>query len=61
MYSETILKRYVTLWLSSALPFRLPPDGGSLHYSAALALHASHLDKQDDFKVEWLYLNFPPS
>jgi hypothetical protein len=27
----------------------------SLHYSAALKRSASHLDKQDDFKVNWLY------
>jgi hypothetical protein len=27
----------------------------SLHYSAALKRSASHLDKQDDFKVDWLY------
>jgi hypothetical protein len=28
--------------------------GGSRNEGAALALRASHLDKQDDFKVEWL-------
>jgi hypothetical protein len=35
-YSETTLKRYVAMWLSSA----------------------PHLDKQDDFKVEWLYTSW---
>ncbi|MDR2697534.1 MAG: hypothetical protein LBB40_03550, partial [Holophagales bacterium] len=55
VYSETTLKRYVALWFSSALPFRSPPVGGLLHYSAALALRASHLDKKDDFKVDWLH------
>jgi hypothetical protein len=54
-YGETTLKRYVALWLSSALPFRSPPVGGSRNEGATLALRASHLDKQDDFKVDWLY------
>jgi hypothetical protein len=26
LHSETTLKRYVAMWLSSALPFRLPPS-----------------------------------
>jgi hypothetical protein len=55
MYSETTLKRYVALCLSSALPFRSPPVGGSRNENAALKRSASHLDKQDDFKVDWLY------
>jgi hypothetical protein len=31
------------------------PVGGSRNESAALKRSASHLDKQDDFKVDWLY------
>jgi hypothetical protein len=30
------------------------PVGGSRNEGAALALRASNLDKQDDFKVDWL-------
>jgi hypothetical protein len=54
LYSKTTLKRYFALWLSSALPFISPPVGGSRKESADLALRASHLDKQYDFKVDWL-------
>jgi hypothetical protein len=35
--------------------FDCVPVGGSRNEGAALKRSASHLDKQDDFKVEWLY------
>ncbi|MDR2697380.1 MAG: hypothetical protein LBB40_02770 [Holophagales bacterium] len=52
---ESIAVKSLSLPRSASANGDLPPFLTAAHFtSAALKRSASHLDKQDDFKVDWL-------